>query len=210
MFAEVELPEEAHGEAARFGVHPALLDAALHAGALGDLLPEAEAGRAYLPFSWSGVSLYATGARSLRVKVGRRAVGAAGEGAANGGSAITLVIAGADGAPIAEIDALTLRPLNVGDLTATTAGGALHRLEWTALPAGAATRPSRWAVLGGDDLGTGAPNFPDLATLAALDASTGVPEAVLAVCPSSSPAPDVAVHETTAAVLDLLQGWSAE
>ena len=31
VFAEVSLPEEAHEEAGRFGLHPALLDAAMHA-----------------------------------------------------------------------------------------------------------------------------------------------------------------------------------
>ncbi|NUT09801.1 MAG: acyltransferase domain-containing protein, partial [Nonomuraea sp.] len=52
VFAEIVLPEEAHAEASRFGVHPALLDAALHASALGDLLPQPEPGKPYLPFAW--------------------------------------------------------------------------------------------------------------------------------------------------------------
>ncbi len=34
VFAEVVLPEQAHAEAARFGIHPALLDAALHTAGL--------------------------------------------------------------------------------------------------------------------------------------------------------------------------------
>jgi hypothetical protein len=72
VFAEVVLPEDAHADAARFGLHPALLDAALHAGALGDLLPAPEPGRPYLPFAWTGVSLHATGATSLRIKVTTR------------------------------------------------------------------------------------------------------------------------------------------
>ena len=54
VYAEVSLPEGVAREAERFGVHPALLDAALHgiglaAGAGSDELR--------LPFSWSGVSL---------------------------------------------------------------------------------------------------------------------------------------------------------
>ena len=53
------------GDAAAFGLHPALLDAALHAAAL----PGARAGRrpgavgtVRLPFAWTGVSLHAAGA----------------------------------------------------------------------------------------------------------------------------------------------------
>ncbi|MEU4303870.1 polyketide synthase dehydratase domain-containing protein, partial [Kitasatospora aureofaciens] len=40
VFAEVALPEDGAGEAGRFGLHPALLDAALHALGVGGLLPE--------------------------------------------------------------------------------------------------------------------------------------------------------------------------
>ncbi|TLF44765.1 beta-ketoacyl synthase, partial [Nonomuraea sp. KC401] len=70
VFAEIALPEQGYVEAGRFGLHPALLDASLHAAALGDLVPRAE-GRPYLPFAWSGVELHAAGATGLRVKVSR-------------------------------------------------------------------------------------------------------------------------------------------
>ncbi|WP_446685417.1 type I polyketide synthase [Kibdelosporangium aridum] len=53
-FAEVVLPDDT--DAADFGLHPAALDAALHACAF--VLP-ADVGR--LPFSWRGVTLHATG-----------------------------------------------------------------------------------------------------------------------------------------------------
>ncbi|WP_239118132.1 type I polyketide synthase, partial [Sphaerisporangium melleum] len=187
VFAEIELPEEAHGEAARFGVHPALLDAALHASALGGLLPGTEAGRPYLPFSWSGVSLHATGPRSLRVRVGRRAVAAGrgtteAEGRTGAGSqpaaasSLTLAIADGNGAPVAEIDALTLRPLAAGDLAATGHHQSLLQVAWTplsALPAPDAFQPDR---------------YPDLASLGDEDQ---VPEWVLYRCPATDPALDV-------------------
>ncbi len=67
VFAEVVLPEQVRGDAGRFGIHPALLDAALHAAKLtsgGD--------RTVVPFAWSGVSLHATGATALRVRVSPR------------------------------------------------------------------------------------------------------------------------------------------
>ncbi|MBL7508263.1 polyketide synthase dehydratase domain-containing protein, partial [Escherichia coli] len=54
LFAEVRLPEAAGGVGG-FGVHPALLDAVLHAVVIaGD--PDELA----LPFAWQGVSLHAT------------------------------------------------------------------------------------------------------------------------------------------------------
>ncbi|MZG12231.1 hypothetical protein GTY44_01815, partial [Streptomyces sp. SID5914] len=66
IFAEVALPEEAHLDAGRFGLHPALFDAALHAVLL---TGEDET---VLPFSWNGVVLFAAGASSVRVRIVRR------------------------------------------------------------------------------------------------------------------------------------------
>ncbi|MGC9382921.1 polyketide synthase dehydratase domain-containing protein, partial [Streptomyces sp. MH13] len=60
VFAEVRLPESAEAEAGAFGVHPALLDAALHA--LGVSGTDSADGEAKLPFSWQGVTLHAVGA----------------------------------------------------------------------------------------------------------------------------------------------------
>jgi NADPH:quinone reductase-like Zn-dependent oxidoreductase/acyl carrier protein len=62
ILAEVALPPAEHPAAARYGIHPALLDACLHAaGAAGEGL--------LLPFSWSGVRLHATGATAVRVRI---------------------------------------------------------------------------------------------------------------------------------------------
>ncbi|MEV0559720.1 polyketide synthase dehydratase domain-containing protein, partial [Streptomyces sp. NPDC050597] len=71
VYAEIELPAKAAGDAARFGLHPALLDAALHAlGFSPSYEDEEQDGTvARLPFSWSGVSLFAVGASVLRVCV---------------------------------------------------------------------------------------------------------------------------------------------
>ena len=61
---------DAHAEAARFGLHPALLDAALHALGLASRDAAAEP---TMPFAWSGVTLYAHGASRIRVRLARRA-----------------------------------------------------------------------------------------------------------------------------------------
>ncbi|EUA89945.1 phenolphthiocerol synthesis polyketide synthase type I Pks15/1 domain protein [Mycobacterium ulcerans str. Harvey] len=57
LFAEARLPEAA-GSTSGFGVHPALLDAALHTAVIAN--PDADL---VLPFSWQGVSLHAAGPR---------------------------------------------------------------------------------------------------------------------------------------------------
>ncbi len=69
IFAEVSLATEQASEAADFGVHPALLDAALHGGLAaalaggGELTPK-------LPFAWEDVTVFQPGAGELRVRIG--------------------------------------------------------------------------------------------------------------------------------------------
>ncbi|WP_203721071.1 polyketide synthase dehydratase domain-containing protein, partial [Paractinoplanes brasiliensis] len=64
VYAEVTLPDSA--DADRFGLHPALLDAAIQAIGAGGLV---DGGRMLLPFAWNGVRLHATGAVTLRVRL---------------------------------------------------------------------------------------------------------------------------------------------
>ncbi|MEV4583194.1 SDR family NAD(P)-dependent oxidoreductase, partial [Nonomuraea jabiensis] len=187
VFAEITLPEQAHAEAGRFGLHPALLDASLHAAALGEVGPRAEAGRPYLPFAWSGVSLHAAGASSLRVKV-----------ITAGAASIALSIADETGAPVAEVNALTLRALSATELSASGIQGLLHQLDWIALPPASGSQAPQWALLGSDDLGTGAQTYPDLAAIEPV-------EALLVACPASQD-----VHAATHATLELVQEWLAD
>ena len=70
VFAEAVLPEAA-GDGARFGLHPALLDAVLHAVGLVTAV-EADrrgGGGMLVPFAWSGVVLHAAGAGVLRARL---------------------------------------------------------------------------------------------------------------------------------------------
>ena len=126
VFAEVVLPEGV--EAGGFGVHPALLDAALHGAVLpGAMLAgaQAPAGHVLLPFAWSGVTVHGPGASALRVRLSR-----AGDG--------SLAIAAADdsGVPVMSVESVTLRPLPVEKLVAGDgAGGELSAVEWVPVPA---------------------------------------------------------------------------
>ncbi|MET7900689.1 SDR family NAD(P)-dependent oxidoreductase [Streptomyces sp. NPDC005355] len=136
FFAEVVLPDDATQEAEAFGIHPALLDAALHGIGLGGVVDDAEA-TARLPFAWSGVRLWASGARSVRVWL-----------STVGTAAVRVRIADAQGAPVVAIDELVLRPVTETRVRSAVAQS-LYALRWDPWerPDAAATgaRPLVWA-----------------------------------------------------------------
>ncbi|MFH7600064.1 type I polyketide synthase, partial [Streptomyces racemochromogenes] len=142
LFAELELPDGT--DTTGFGLHPALLDAALHAVALGHGLlgtgADADGGteRARVPFSWTGVTLPAAapsaGPAALRVRL-----------APAGPDAVSLLAADTDGRTVARVDSLVLRPVSAEQLAAARAGrfqDALFRVEWTAAPPAPAGPPA--------------------------------------------------------------------
>ncbi|MEV0299376.1 SDR family NAD(P)-dependent oxidoreductase, partial [Nocardia sp. NPDC050710] len=139
LYAEVELPEQARAEAERFGVHPALLDAALHALRFVDDTSADGTGLA-LPFEWSGVTVHAAGADALRVRLTRV-----------GEHAVALDLADSIGAPVATVRQLASRPIDPAQLTtgASVVGNALFQIGWTpiSVPEAEATAVG-WADLG--------------------------------------------------------------
>ncbi|MFD7507682.1 SDR family NAD(P)-dependent oxidoreductase [Streptomyces sp. NPDC059850] len=124
VFAEVALDDEHHDEARRFGLHPALFDAALHLSAFG-AIAEPDGGERLLPFAWTGVRLHASGASALRVHL-----------EPVGDDAMSLRIADRTGAPVATVASLVLRPVAAAQLrpAAEPLHDALFRTAWTALP----------------------------------------------------------------------------
>ncbi|MFE4533522.1 SDR family NAD(P)-dependent oxidoreductase [Streptomyces scopuliridis] len=138
-FAEVALAEEAVEEVDGFGIHPALLDASLHAlllGASGEVgAPTGEPLR--LPFSWAGTELHRTGARSVRVRLVKK-----------GETALSLVVADTEGATVAVVESLALRPVSAGDLAgaARTPQDSLFAEEWIPVPPDAVT-DTPWRLL---------------------------------------------------------------
>ncbi|WP_329362501.1 type I polyketide synthase [Streptomyces sp. NBC_00669] len=130
VLAEVTLPQQAHADAERLGLHPAALDAALHAIAF----TGAADGQAAVPFSWNGVVLHASGASGLRVRLRR-----------TGPDSVSLEAADTAGRPVASVQQLTVRPPSRDAIAAARSAGdgALFRLEWTPQAApGAATAPT--------------------------------------------------------------------
>ncbi|MGJ5758935.1 SDR family NAD(P)-dependent oxidoreductase [Streptomyces galbus] len=132
VFADLLLPEERGEDARAFGVHPALLDSALHAIELGAL---PGTGEPRLPFVWSGVRLFATGARAARVRL-----------APAGTDAVSIDVADASGAPVASVEALAVRAVSAEQLSAAAGRvpEGLWRVEWVpaASDAAAAITPT--------------------------------------------------------------------
>ncbi|WP_179282643.1 type I polyketide synthase, partial [Streptosporangium subroseum] len=113
VFAEVAVDQVTDG----FGVHPALFDAALHGIGAGDLL---SGGEVRLPFAFTGVRIIGASTGELRVRLSR------------GDSADTVRLLLADGAglPVAEVDALQLRPVTAAQLSGGAADRLLFGVEW--------------------------------------------------------------------------------
>ncbi|MFF5720924.1 type I polyketide synthase [Streptomyces buecherae] len=116
--AEVSLPETMADEAARYGIHPALLDAVLHAVAVGGVVPGDGVGR--LPFVFGGVSWWAVGASVLRVRL--RGLG---------GESLSIEVADGAGRPVGEVASLGLRAFSA-DAVANVGGvgDSLFGVEW--------------------------------------------------------------------------------
>ncbi|MEU8605158.1 beta-ketoacyl synthase N-terminal-like domain-containing protein, partial [Streptomyces parvulus] len=186
VFAEVALPEEHRGEAGRFGIHPALLDAALQAGTIGSAGDAGEPGEPVLAFAWNGLVLHAAGASALRVRI-----------APNGPDALSVRAADEAGGPVVTLDSLVSRAVSAGQLETpadTTVANALFRLEWSEVPVspGSEFPPSWVPVTTSDDV-------------AALSASAGVP--AVAVLEAVGDGGDDAVLTLTSRVLAVLQAW---
>ncbi|MEV6341168.1 SDR family NAD(P)-dependent oxidoreductase [Nocardia vinacea] len=129
-FAEVSLDDSVSGSAAAFGIHPALLDACLHAAIDGldnDLSPE----QLPLPFSFTGVRLWRSGVAAMRARVSRDA-----------GGQVSIAAVDETGAVVLTIDAVAARPIDAAALHAVAAvrRSAPLSLRWipSELPASAA------------------------------------------------------------------------
>ncbi|MFE2677881.1 SDR family NAD(P)-dependent oxidoreductase [Streptomyces hygroscopicus] len=133
VFAEVALASDAAAQAGRFGIHPALLDAALQAMALQAF----SSGEIILPFAWSGVRLHAVGGSALRVRLTRTAA-----------DAVAVAIADTAGVPVISVDALTMREVTPEQLaTASRGDDGMLGVEWVPV-AHSAVQPARlveWA-----------------------------------------------------------------
>ncbi len=150
IYAEVRSAEESEVDVRSFVLDPALLDAALHALILAD---GGFDGPPAVPFLWSGLTLAAAGASSLRVRISPA-----------GTDAVALDIADGAGQPVASVESLVTRPIATEQLD-STAREALFHLTW--MPVTASTQVAA---------------APDTAVFVVPAAGAEVPAAVRAAC----------------------------
>ncbi|AXG81915.1 type I polyketide synthase [Streptomyces paludis] len=180
-FAEVALPAEARGTD-RTGIHPALLDAVLHAVGW---VESADGGRGVLPFSWEDVALHRTGATALRVRLSRR-----------GHEAVAIEAVDGTGRPVVTVGKLVLRAPSERDTTRRPDW--LFRVDWTPFAARPVT--GTFAVLGAEPGG-----LPGAARYDTIDAALAAgPDVVFA------PVAGASVLDATTRTLGLVQEWLAD
>ena len=180
LFAEVALPAEREPEAARYGLHPALLDAALHALAA----RAQDEGGPLLTFAWSGVRLWAVGAAALRVRL-----------APAGERGASLAVSDGDGELLATVDALALRAASGEQLAVAGAHrDALFGVEWA--PIAPDAEP--------------APGLDPVALDQVIDGEGPAPAAVWVDCTARDGELLAAAHGATREALALLQRWFAD
>uniref|UniRef100_UPI0012FBB5E9 type I polyketide synthase n=1 Tax=Actinomadura rifamycini TaxID=31962 RepID=UPI0012FBB5E9 len=182
VFAEAALPDDLRKDAARFGLHPALLDAALQAATVGGA---DEPGEPVLAFAWNGLALHASGASVLRVRL-----------APAGTDALAVEAADETGGPVLTMDSLVSRPVSAERLGAAASGSAdaLFRVRWTGLPAPLGEPAPSWTPVHGASDVAALAEGGTVPRAAVLDADGGGPDAALAV---------------TSRVLGAVQAWLA-
>ncbi|MFZ1153921.1 MAG: type I polyketide synthase, partial [Solirubrobacteraceae bacterium] len=172
VFAELSLDEEHGTQADTFGVHPALLDAALQAALVplfaGDgPAPETPS----IPFAWGDVRLHGSGARALRA---HSSISHNGE--------ISLLAVDESGKPVVSIDSLALRPVSREQLkdASDSQAESLFCVNWSAVvEAGGSSGNARVALLtpwgsgdgrGGRGLYVDSPSSEEFEVYSGLDA----------------------------------------
>uniref|UniRef100_UPI00300BEB30 SDR family NAD(P)-dependent oxidoreductase n=1 Tax=Streptomyces sp. CA2R106 TaxID=3120153 RepID=UPI00300BEB30 len=187
VYAEAELPEAVEDDVAGFGLHPALLDAALHAliTASSSSSGSDNGGATGLPFAWSGVRLLAGGARHLRVVL---TPGAAG---------VSVTAFDAVGEPVLQARSLVLREVAPGQLggSGRAARQSLFTVDWVPLmvPQTPDTVAVQW-VRHGESVGS------ELAPVVVAPAPT---------TPFGMSEPQAA-HQAAVTVLGWVQQWLAD
>ncbi|SEO77535.1 Ketoacyl-synthetase C-terminal extension [Amycolatopsis saalfeldensis] len=202
LFVRTELPEDLHPAAARFAVHPALLQTALAAGL-------ATPGDVSLPSSWRGAEVHATGATALRLRL-----------SPDGHGGLSVAAEDLTGARVLTVASVRRGTISADQLAPAGPAhrDALFQVQWVPAPVGAAEPAGDWAVVGTgsamstvstveragvpvvavpglDELGTAGEPVPDLVLLpVASDPADGVAAAA-----------HTAVRDTLAAVQTFLR-----
>ncbi|MFH8618810.1 beta-ketoacyl synthase N-terminal-like domain-containing protein [Streptomyces sp. NPDC017979] len=176
LLAEVVLPHGTGDGENGFGIHPVLLDAALHPV----LLPAepATGGPVWLPFSWSGVTLWAGGAQTVRVRLTPRRPADGDDDQRE----LSVAVADALGAPVLTAASVVLRPADPGRLRAAAGGaGRLFTLAWTPLARVDGAGGEGWVTLADEGPAAVAEAVSGDAAVVVADVHTGSSSGLVAV-----------------------------
>jgi acyl transferase domain-containing protein/acyl carrier protein len=121
LLVDVALPEGSGGES--FGLHPILLDAAVHSLLLQER--SSDSGLARVPFAWRKARLHLTGTGTARVPA-RACLSPVGE------DEFAVALADSEGRPLASIDAVVLREVSTERMAGASSAGrrSLFGLSW--------------------------------------------------------------------------------
>ncbi len=216
LFAEIALDQQTAAEATRYGIHPALFDAAVQGGATMHGAADATGGK--MLFSWSGVRRYQTGVSALRVCL-----------SSSGETTGSVTALDENGAPVVSVDALSYRPVEARQLMSAgrRAHDSLFGVEWVEIESGSASEDQsretlasgeraggvqiigqRVAVLGELDVVDTGERYPDLSALGeAIEAGRPAPDILLVSAPSGDGELLERVRAALGDALRLLQSW---
>ncbi|MCU1647869.1 MAG: eryA 1 [Nocardia sp.] len=194
IFAEVALPDTVD-DADKYGLHPALLDAALQPVSAAAVPVPSEAGSIRLPFVWEHVELRVVGATALRVRL-----------TPAGTDRFRWVLGDSTGRIVA-VGAVQVGTVSRDELATREWSGrqdSLFSVDWMSVPAWPArysARRGEWAVVGSQPLGlsgdVGLTTYSDLESLyAAVDSGSDVPKVVVLSRVASAAGGEPGAHPT--------------
>ncbi|SNT63095.1 Phosphopantetheine attachment site, partial [Actinomadura meyerae] len=201
LYAEITLPDDT--DTTGYGIHPALLDAALHI-----LIPAGPGDEPVrLPFVWQDVSLHATGATAVRAHL-----------RTTGDGQYRITVTDAQDRLVASVGLLGTRPIEPAELANmdTSRQGPLFKRVWEPLKLGARSAKARPFVLvrveepGPLGLDGATKQVPDLATfVASLDDGAPACDLLVWPCPHDSAVDTIGktrrvIHETLAFLQEFL------
>ncbi|MGW6054436.1 type I polyketide synthase [Streptomyces sp. NPDC055189] len=202
LYAEARLTGDQLAQAGDFGLHPALLDAALHGLVMGN-----EETLVRLPYAVGSFRIHANGASAARVKI-----------TPAGADSVDVTLTSFAGEPVADIEALRLMPVTGRQLrkALTPVGDLLYRLTWHPVSRAAPASTDDWATITTRDDLPGTPHAHLGALSAAIDAGSAAPAVVLLdLRTTGQRAPEDGailgpLHQRTSDLLQVLQTFVAK
>ncbi|MFF4070868.1 thioester reductase domain-containing protein [Streptomyces chartreusis] len=189
LFAEVTLPSDPASRAEGFGLHPALLEAALQ-----PLYAARLPGRPHAVTRWRGLRLYATGADTLRVHLAPLP---------DADDTYAVRLTDPAGQTVAVADSVTVGPVRADALRAARSRDrdALHHVEWTARPLPSAAL--NWLTLG-------SATHPDVPAVTAAVAGGQIGAVRLDLTTPAGQSAQDAARDTVGRALAHARQWLAE